>query len=73
MPEPAAHFIVPDTLCLLLFRRGLEQHHCEERHLHVGQERPSHTERVSQDVDRSTGLWANMGSMPATLQLYDLE
>lgn len=64
---------MPDALCLLLFRRELPQHYREERHLHMGQERPSYPEWVSQGVDRSTGLWANMGSVPATLLLYDLE
>ena len=29
---------VPDLLCLVLFRWGHKQHHCEECHVHMGQE-----------------------------------
>lgn len=58
---------VPDMLSLLC-RRGHEQHHREECHIHLGQGRPSHAEWVSRDVDtrdgveRATGLLSDVDS-----------
>lgn len=52
---------LPDMLLLVFFRRGRKQHLCEECHVHVGQERTSDAKWVSQDVERATRLWSNVG------------